>query len=112
MNLKQSTPRVGLFGCAALLIAACSSEPEGNSGAALTAAMQKSSPDMPAEIAECFGRLAEDELSANGRALLIAGMQQDEAGAKALREQMNFTDIAAAGMFMVSAGGRCGVPEE
>lgn len=104
--------RCGWIVLAGLCLAGCGDGSDGGSGSDLTAAMLASSPDMPEEIAECFGRLAEDELSPNGRALLIAGMSQDEEGARVLREKMNFTDIAAAGMFMASAGGRCGVPEE
>ncbi len=75
------------------------------------AAALKENTNMPDDVANCFAELAEEELSDDARAFLIAGMSQDETATTALREKLSFVELTQAGLFMASAGGRCGIPE-
>lgn len=85
-----------------LLLGACSgSEPD-------FAEVLQENANMPAEVAECIAELADDELSDDARAFLVASMQSDDDEVTELRGELSITELAAAGTFMVSAATRCG----
>ena len=90
------------------LLNACS---EGGASADLHDALSTNT-NLPSKAVDCMATLAEKELSSEGMALLAASLQKDEAQMAALRAEMSFAELTAAGMFMVGAAGRCGAELE
>ncbi|MEM1231343.1 MAG: hypothetical protein AAGI15_12455 [Pseudomonadota bacterium] len=66
----------------------------------------------PEAVVDCFSELAAEELSDRSIALLIASMKDEDETMRALRETMPVAELTQAGMFMVSAGSRCGAAED
>ena len=67
----------------------------------------ESTTNMGAEICQCLGENAAQDLSPDGFAFLTAMMQKDTEKLTALREQMEFADLTAASMYMVSGPANC-----
>lgn len=66
--------------------------------------------DMPEPLCTCLAERAEDEISDDARALLLAMMEKDEETAARLRSSIPVTDAMQAGMFLTQAG-QCAPPE-
>ena len=63
-------------------------------------------------LCQCVAEKADERLTPNGFAFLVAGMNNDETRIAELREQMDMNEKADAGMFFVNAPQECGdVPE-
>ena len=92
--------------CALVLLAACSGQ-ESEFADAL-----RDNTNMPPGIADCIAELAEEELSEDARSFLVASMQEDDARVAEMRGTLPMSEMASAGMFMVSASTRCGAPIE
>ncbi len=93
------------------LLLACDDKPEQSSAEALAAALRANT-NTPEPAISCISNLAAAELSDRAINLLIASMQNREEAVQALRETMPIAELTQAGMFMVSAGGRCGAAED
>ena len=87
------------------LLSACAGEDGNDLNQALAA-----NTNMPAEAIDCISNLADEELSEEAIELLVASAQDDEARMAEIRAELSFTELTAAGMFMVSASTRCGAP--
>jgi len=58
-------------------------------------------------LCECSGRKAEDQLSDDGFALLIAILERDEPRAADLRGKLGVSEVMAAGTFMTRGPAEC-----
>jgi len=63
--------------------------------------------NMGEPICECLSSQAQQDLSPEGFAFLVATLEKDEETTKELREKTPLQDITSAGMFMVSAPASC-----
>lgn len=54
-------------------------------------------------ICECMARKADEELSAEARAFVVASLQDDDARTAELRADLSVTEAMQAGMFMTGA---------
>ena len=95
---------------AAMLLAACGGG-DGASGGKVNektfAATCETNSNMPAEICACVADKAMSELSEDGRAFLIAGLEEDQARATELREKMKPEELMATSMFLVNTPAAC-----
>ena len=90
------------------LLAACG--PNAQTSAFIDACTASS--NMAEEICECAATMAQEELSENGVAFLIASMQGDSDVAQQLVGEMTIAESTAAGLFMVTAPAKCAAEEE
>ncbi|MCG8467089.1 MAG: hypothetical protein MJB57_02635 [Gemmatimonadetes bacterium] len=93
-----------LFGSAALL-AACGG-PGGASSSAVAAACETSS-NLSAELCSCVSEKAEERLTAEGRELLIAVLEENAEETERLRTELPPSEAMNAGMFMAQAPAAC-----
>ena len=59
-------------------------------------------------ICECLAKKADERLTPNGFAFLVAVMNKDEAKTAKLRSQLEMSEATDAGMFMVNTPEECG----
>ena len=59
-------------------------------------------------LCECAAEKADERLTPNGFAFLVAVMNNDEADAAELRDQLDMNERLEAGMFFVNAPQECG----
>ena len=64
--------------------------------------------DAPEELCDCMGEQAEADLSPAGIEWLSAAIAKNDAKTAALRQDMPWTELVAASMFLVSAPAQCG----
>ena len=62
----------------------------------------------PKPLCECAAEKADERLTPNGFAFLVAIMNKDEAKIAELRDQLDMNEKQEAGMFMVNASQECG----
>ena len=58
-------------------------------------------------VCECAGRKAQEQLTPDGFAFLVATLQKDEEQTAVLRQKLSVPELAGAGMFMVSGPAQC-----
>ena len=101
--MNKLKPHLALAGGLAMLsLGACS-----GSESDFADVLQENS-NIPADVAECMAELAEEELSDDARAFLMASMQSDDDKVSEMRSELSMSELAAAGAFMVSSATRCG----
>ena len=91
---------------ALLMLSACGGG-GGNTSAGAVAKACEQGTNMGAEICDCVGKMAADELSPEGRAFLVAALEEDQAAAEAARRKMGAEETIKAGTFMVRAPAAC-----
>lgn len=79
---------------------------DGDDIARLARACEASS-NLDARICRCVAEKAHRELTPKGMALLIAGMEEDQARADELRKDMSMEELMMSGMFMTHAPADC-----
>jgi len=93
-----------LIGSAVLLLAAC-----GGDGGIHDELVQQCDKQLNVgtEMCECIADKADEDLTPEGRKFVLASLQDDKAGADAIRPTLGFEELVKAGMFMVNAPAQC-----
>jgi len=68
--------------------------------------------DMTDEICDCIASQADERLTAEGRAFVLAVLEDDEVEATKLREGLPIEEAMTAGMFMAQAPLECGAEDD
>lgn len=89
-----------------LAFVACGQSGTANSVEEFAAACMKSS-NMDKTLCQCIAQKAQEKLSPNGMAFVIASLQGDEEKTAALRSRMEMQETVVAGMFMTQAPAEC-----
>ena len=66
-----------------------------------------SSTNLEEPICECLAKKADERLTPNGFAFLVASMNKDDAETAKLRSQLDMNEKLEAGMFMVNTPAEC-----
>jgi hypothetical protein len=66
-----------------------------------------SSTNLGERICECLAKKADERLTPNGFAFLVASMNKDEAKTEKLRSKLDMNENLEAGMFMVNTPKEC-----
>ena len=103
--------RTRLFGPAVLALVLNGCSGGGSDFAERFVTACSSTASMPEGVCDCLAERAEEEISDDARALLLAMLEQDEDAAEELRNTMPVTDAMQAGLFMTEAG-QCQPPGE
>lgn len=67
---------------------------------------------MTEEICDCIATKADERLTADGRAFVMAVIEDDEVEATKQRDDLGVEEAMAAGMFMTQAPSECGAEDE
>jgi hypothetical protein len=93
--------------CAAIVMIGCAGAADGDASGTRLAEICQSTTNMSAAVCDCVGKRANDELSPNARAFLVASMDKKEEEAASLRAKLPLEEMTKAGMFFVTAPAAC-----
>lgn len=92
------------------LFVGCAGAAGGDASATRLTEICQTTTNMSATVCECVGKKANDELSANARAFLVASMDKKEDEMASLRSKLTLEEMTKAGMFFVTAPAACANP--
>ena len=100
--------RTALITAGALALANCGG---GGGGSANVSAACEAETNMSAEICNCIGKQAKQQLSGKGKAFVVASLKKEHEKAQKLTKSMDFDEVAEAGTFLVTASTSCALAQ-
>lgn len=98
--------RMGL-GIAIVAAAACAGKASARADSARLTEICRTTTNMGAEVCDCVGKKASEELTPDALSFLVASMDNQEERAEELRGKLGLAELTKAGMFFVTAPASC-----
>ena len=102
--------RIGLTTVCIMVLAACSGGGSSGGGGDAIAAACAAGTNMPKEACECLGEQADERLSPEAAEWLATAMRGETDKARAMKDNIAWTDLLEAGTFMMNSAEGCAIP--